>query len=186
MKIWFATSLGAGLIASGILMAQQRNGGPPDEHAGAKMASETKAPGDPEKGQALFSGKGGCNSCHRVGSDGSPLGPNLTQIASDRSVAELQRALLDPDPNVAPRNQLYKVVTREGKSVVGKLLNQDPYSIQMVDAKGNLIAFQRSDLRESNFAKTPPMPSYRDRFSAQEQTDMIAYLASLKSVINGK
>jgi cytochrome c1 len=78
------------------------------------------------------------------------------------------------------KTRLYRVVTRGGKTITGKLLNQDPYSLQMLDSEGRLVAFQRAELRDAGFAQTPPMPSYHDKLSSEEQADLIAYLASLK------
>src|SRR6202007_3183294 len=131
-------------------------------------------------GQAIFEGKGGCQSCHRVGERGSGMGPNLSDIATRRSVDELQSTLLNPKQTVDAENRLYRVVTADGREFTGKLLNQDVYSLQILDSKDELKAFQKSTLREFDFVPTPPMPSYREKLSAGEQADLIAYLATLK------
>jgi putative heme-binding domain-containing protein len=159
-------SLGVGLaLASGISPAQQ---------------TETQIPGDPVKGQAIFEGKGGCLSCHRVADEGSLMGPDLSAIATGHTIEELRQALLDPNPDVQPRNQLYRVETADGKATIGRILNQDRFSLQMLDSDGRLRAFQKSNLRQYGFTKTAPMPSYRDKLTPEEQTDLIAFLASLK------
>ena len=38
----------------------------------------------------------------------------------------------------------------------------------------------KSNLRESGFTVTPPMPLYRDKVTAEEQTNLIAFLSSLR------
>jgi putative heme-binding domain-containing protein len=177
MSNW-VVSLGLGMIVSGMLLAQEHNAG-----AHPKTAAETQVSGDSAHGQAIFEGKGACLSCHRVGDRGSRLGPNLSDIATQRSVEDLQKALIDPSQEVAAENKLYRVVTRDGREITGKLLNQDIYSLQMLDSKEHLVAFQKSTLREFNFVQTPPMPSYRDKLSAGEQTGLIAYLATLRGVV---
>lgn len=147
-----------------------------------KNAIETPGPGNPERGRALFAGKGGCTACHRVGGTGSVIGPNLSLIGEQRTADQLSKSLLDPDATVQLKNRIYRVVTRGGKTITGKLLNQDEYSLQMIDSAGQLVAFQRADLRDAGFVQTPPMPSYRDKLSAEEQADLLAYLGSLKNV----
>ncbi len=169
--------LGA-VMASGLLYAQLQTGSSPD-----KSAVETSGLGDPTRGRTLFEGKGGCTSCHRVGDTGPGLGPNLSDIGLQRTFDQLRKSLLEPDATVQPKNRLYRVVTRDGKTITGRLLNQDPYSLQMLDSEGKLVAFQRADLRDAGYVQTPPMPSYRDKLSAEEQADLLAYLASLKGVI---
>jgi putative heme-binding domain-containing protein len=167
-----------GVVMASGMYAQLQNGTTPD-----KSAAETSGLGDPALGRALFEGKGGCTSCHRVGDTGSVTGPNLSEIGQQRTADQLKTSLLDPDATVQPKNRLYRVVTRGGKTITGRLLNQDPYSLQMIDSEGQLVAFQRADLRDAGFVQTPPMPSYRDKLSSEEQADLLAYLASLKSVM---
>ncbi len=139
---------------------------------------------NPLRGKALFEGKGQCTSCHRVGETGSGLGPNLTDIATQLSPEQLRKSLLDPDPAVPPAYQRYRVVTHDGKAISGKLLNQNSYSLQMIDADNQLVAFERSQLREWGIIQTPSMPSYRETLSPQELADILAYLASLNGAIS--
>jgi cytochrome c551/c552 len=43
----------------------------------------------------------GCLACHKVGSEGGPIGPDLTRIGSRLSTAQLREALLEPDATIA-------------------------------------------------------------------------------------
>ena len=52
--------------------------------------------GDAARGQALFDGKGGCATCHRVNGTGRASAPDLSDIGAVRTPAALQRSLLDP------------------------------------------------------------------------------------------
>src|SRR4051812_17709396 len=61
--------------------------------------------GDASRGRALFSGKGGCTACHRIGLQGSRVGPNLTEIGSLRSAGSLHRSLVDPSSQMMPVNR---------------------------------------------------------------------------------
>jgi putative heme-binding domain-containing protein len=136
--------------------------------------------GDPARGKELFENKAGCLSCHRVKNLGSRLGPNLTEIGSTRRTVELERALVDPKADAAPQNRSVRVVTKDGTTVTGRLLNIDTFSIQMLDSNENLRSFSRTDLRESTVLPRSSMPSYKDKLSPQELADVVSYLASLK------
>jgi putative heme-binding domain-containing protein len=138
--------------------------------------------GNTSRGKALFEGKGGCLQCHRVGTTGSRVGPDLSDIGALRRTAEIERSLLEPDEEVLPQNRYYRVVTKQGDTITGRLLNLDTFTVQMLDSKERLLSFNRSDLREAGFVEKSPMPSYRDKLSSQELADIVTYLATLKGL----
>jgi len=142
------------------------------------------AAGNPANGRVIFEGKGACRTCHRVKDSGSRSGPDLTEIASQRTVEALEKSLRSPNQEVSSQYRHYRVMMLDGATVTGRILNQDIFSIQLLDSNDRLRSFQKSNLREYNFIQTPPMPSYRDRLTPQELTDLIAYLATLKGVAN--
>jgi putative heme-binding domain-containing protein len=150
---------------------------------GAQSANGAQLAGDAVRGQAIFDGKGNCLSCHRVADQGSYMGPNLSAIGTSLTAAELEKAILDPSPEVKAQNRLYKVVTSDGKTITGRLLNQDVYIVQMLTSEPRLVTLKKSTLRSYDFVETPPMSSYRDKFTAAEQADLIAYLLSLQGVV---
>jgi cytochrome c oxidase cbb3-type subunit III len=136
--------------------------------------------GDAARGRAIFSGKGGCAGCHRVGGTGSIVAPNLSDIGAVRSAGSIQRSLLDPASQMMPVNRPVHVVTNNGAVVNGRRLNEDTYSLQMLDDGGNLRSFLKADLKEYLISTTSPMPSYKSTLSGDEFADVLAYLLSLK------
>jgi len=97
-----------------------------------------------------------------------------------RRVAEIERSILDPNAEVPPQNRYYRVTTKAGETIMGRLLNEDTFSVQLLDTKERMLSFQRTDLREAGFLSESPMPSYRDKLSEAERADLINYLVSLK------
>jgi putative heme-binding domain-containing protein len=136
--------------------------------------------GDAARGRGLFEGKGACASCHRVARAGSRVGPNLTDIGALRSAGSLQRSLVDPTSQMMPVNRPVRVVTRDGTVINGRRLNEDTYSLQIIDDRERLHSLIKAELREFTIARTSPMPSYAKTLSADELADLIAYLLSLK------
>jgi putative heme-binding domain-containing protein len=136
--------------------------------------------GDPARGKEIFEGKGQCVTCHRVRITGSRVGPDLTDIGMLRRTAELERSLVDPDAEVLAANRYYRVVTKDGQTVTGRLLNEDTFSVQLLDSTERLRSFNIADLREHAFVAKSPMPSYKDKLTSAELSDVIGYLTSLK------
>jgi putative heme-binding domain-containing protein len=148
----------------------------------AAVSNVVATTGDPVRGKQIFDGKGQCLTCHRVRTTGSRVGPDLTEIGMMRRTAELQLSLTDPDAEVLPANRYYRVVTRGGQTVTGRLLNEDTFSIQLLDTTEKLRTFKVADLREHAFIPRSNMPSYKDKLTADELSDLIGYLTSLKGL----
>jgi mono/diheme cytochrome c family protein len=65
--------------------------------AGGGAPAEVKLPGDPKAGKAVYMGKGGCLACHKAGDiPGTPVGPDLSQIAKIQTPDYIMRKILDP------------------------------------------------------------------------------------------
>jgi hypothetical protein len=59
-------------------------------------------------------------------------------------------------------------------------LNEDTFSIQLIDANERLVAIEKSDIKEYEKGATSTMPSVQGKLSGDEIADLIAYLLSLK------
>ena len=121
-----------------------------------------------------------CLSCHRVGEMGSYVGPDLNAVGASHSAEQIRAALVSPNKEVLPENRTVRLVERDGKTVTGRILNQDGFSVQLIDSSGQLRSFEKGSLREFTIVTTNPMPSYADKMSADDMTDLVHYLSSLK------
>jgi len=138
--------------------------------------------GDARRGKAIFSSNGECGSCHRVNGKGSRAAPDLSEIGLIRSAGALQNSLLDPTASMLPMNRAVRAVTREGRTITGRRLNEDTYSVQLIDSEERLVSLAKSGLKEYEVIKTSPMPSYRGKLSEQELRDVVAYLLTLRGL----
>ena len=146
--------------------------------AGSSPAGVTL--GDAARGRAVFDGKGRCSTCHSVKGTGSRVGPNLTEIGTVRRAAELQRSIVDPAAEVKADNRTVQATTRDGTRITGRLLNQDSFTVQILDSTERLMTLDKSNLREYEVLKGSPMPSFRDTLDAAELADVVGYLVTLK------
>jgi putative heme-binding domain-containing protein len=138
-----------------------------------------KARGDSAHGARLFS-QGGCTSCHTAGGEGGFVGPDLSEIGLRRSVSELERALVDPNAEVAPQYWSLRAHMKSGQTVSGVRLNEDMDSFQIRESSGRLRSLWKSELASYEFVRTSQMPSFKDKLQGSDLDDVVAYLASLK------
>jgi cytochrome c oxidase cbb3-type subunit III len=161
-------------------------------HALRGTAISNPLAGDPVHGQQIFWGKGGCGSCHMISGRGSVLGPDLTNIAAKRNATAISDALTKADhrifadggthlPILPPMNyEPVTLLTKDGQSVEGVMLNQDAYSVQLLDVTGKPRSFRRSELSKIVIKPGSLMPTdYDQRLSRREFNDLLAYLTRL-------
>ena len=136
--------------------------------------------GDAGRGRAVFEGAGDCLRCHRVQGRGLRTGPDLTRIGARRPLSALRRSLLDPSGTMRPIDRPVELVTADGARITGRRLNEDTYTVQILDDQARLRSFDKADLREFRVITQSPMPAYGDRLGPEELADLLAYLVSLK------
>jgi putative heme-binding domain-containing protein len=136
--------------------------------------------GDPARGRTLYAAKANCGSCHRVNGVGPRTAPDLSDIGAIRTPSALQRSLVDPTNGMLPINRPVRAVTKDGKVIQGRRLNEDTYTVQMIDDQERLVSLVKADLRTYEIGKTSPMPPAGRTLSQDEIADLIAYLLTLK------
>ena len=138
--------------------------------------------GDAARGEALYNGKGDCARCHRIGGAGSRTGPDLSDIANYRTAGAMSETLVDPTEAMVPINRTVRIVADDGTRYVGRRLNEDTYTVQIVDENERLVSLVKADLREYEILTESDMPSYAETLTDQERADILAYLLTLKGV----
>jgi cytochrome c oxidase cbb3-type subunit 3 len=141
--------------------------------------ADADLPGSATSGQQLFAGKGNCSSCHMVNGDGGRRGPDLSQVGSRREPEELVSDLRTPDEDVTPRWWTLRVTQVDGSLVEGLRMNEDTFSMRLMDDNEDLWSFSKSDVRSYDRVKTSTMPSVDGVLTDAEVDDLVAYLFSL-------
>jgi putative heme-binding domain-containing protein len=138
------------------------------------------AGGDATRGQGVFETRGNCLGCHRVHDAGQFMGPDLTEIGRLRTPEALLQKLLDPTATMQPINRPVRAVTTDGTVVVGRRLNEDLFTVQILTNEGRLVSLVKPELREWTVGTVSTMPSYKETLSEGELADLVGYLASLR------
>ena len=147
----------------------------------ASPGSAQPARGNRAKGETLFFGTAGCAACHMVQGRGGRNGPDLSFIGSSRSPQHLRTSLLKPSDEFPIQWWTAQAVDKQGNRYNGMRLNEDTYTIQLLDAQRDLVSLQKADLgvlRIEN--KVSSMPSYDGKLAAADLDDLIAYMSSLR------
>ena len=136
--------------------------------------------GDAGRGKAVYDGKGACATCHRVAGKGARTAPDLSEIGAIRQPATIQRSLVEPSRGMMPINRPVRIVTRDGRTIRGRRLNEDTATVQLIDEAERLVSLSKSDIRELELGTTSDMPSFAGKLTSEELADLLAYLLSLR------
>lgn len=148
----------------------------------AAATATTTSNGDPARGKTIYE-KESCAACHRIRGEGGRSGPDLSDVGIFRLAGDLERSITEPNAEILAQNRHFHGVTKDGASIDGTLLNEDKYSVQLLDSHDRLVSVRRSDLRQFAIATDKSaMPSYKDKLNHQELSDLVSYLGSLKGV----
>jgi cytochrome c oxidase cbb3-type subunit 3 len=144
----------------------------------------TSIAGDKAKGKALYMGKGGCAGCHMVEGAGGRMGPDLTLIGAMRSPSNLRSSIVEPSASMVGGWTMVHVTLKTGAKLNGIRMNEDNFYISLRDGKGKITTVAKADTTKIDRDLTKSsMPSYDKVFSAEEMTDLIAYLFSLRGAM---
>lgn len=143
--------------------------------------SPKPVPGDVAHGRQVYEGKGGCAACHMIKGQGGVMGPDLSAIGLRRSASYLREAIENPEAAVPDDFLQVRVTPLKGAAITGVRLGEDSFTIQVRDYSGGLHSYWKRDLKEiSKDRGKSPMPSYKDKLTESEMTDLIAYLSTLR------
>jgi len=156
-----------------------------------QVKSSAQPLGDAAHGKALFFGEAVCYTCHMVEGKGGRLGPDLTTTGSARSTDYLIDSVRNPSRRLAQGlseamkefSQEYETVnveTADGQKISGVILNEDHFTVQMLDLREQLHLFEKDKLRAFEKSRKSLMPAYdKNMLSDKDLQDLLAFLLSV-------
>jgi len=158
-------------------------------------SQEVKAPAktlaNVAHGKDLFYGDANCSLCHMVEGKGGRLGPDLTAVGGSRTRESIIDSVRNPSRRLAwgltegtkefPQEyERVTAVTADGKQIKGVALNEDSFSVQIMDAGEHIHLLEKEKLRSFQKSRESAMPKYdADVLSDKDLEDIVAYLISV-------
>ena len=148
---------------------------------GAKQT--VKLPGDPGRGETIFLGKAGCSGCHMVAGKGGFIASDLSSYARTHTVEQIQSAITTPAPATDRQARLVTATIRGGEKIVGRIRNEDNFSLQLQTLDGTFHFVTKSDLEGLEFNSQGLMPSdFGSTLTPDELNDLVSYLIRVANV----
>ncbi len=136
-------------------------------------------PGSPERGKTFFFGKAGCSECHMVAGQGGFIASDLSGYARIHAVEQIRNAIVKPTPSGDRQVRLVTATLRDGQKYIGRIRNEDNFSLQLQGMDGTFHFLSKSDLEGLEYSTQTLMPSnYGSSLTPGELNDVISYLIS--------
>src|SRR6202046_1544079 len=156
-----------------------------------EVKAASQAVGNAARGKELFYGDGNCSLCHMVAGKGGRLGPELTSVGGSRTREAIIDSVRNPSRRLAwglteankefPQEyESVTVVTGGGTQNDGVALNEDNFSVQVMDTSEQIHLLEKENLKSFQKSRQSAMPTYgTDFLSDKDLEDIVAYLSSV-------
>ena len=156
-----------------------------------QLRAPAQPAGDSAHGRQLFYGDANCSGCHMVEGKGGRLGPDLTAVGMARAADAIVDSVRNPSRRLAPglleatkefpqEYETVTVVTPTGQEIKGVTMNEDNFSLQVMDASEQIHLFEKDKLRSIKKSRMSMMPIYGAALlSDKDLQDIVAYLQSV-------
>ena len=148
----------------------------------APLADKAMSSGDAKAGRAIYeSGKGTCIACHKIGTFGRPIGPDLSHIGAIRTERDLLESILFPSNTLSRDYEAHIIETSDGQSTMGVIKSHTAEGLLVIDIAGQEKTIPHTAITGDTTLPTSLMPMGLDQtLPEKELLDLVAWLRSLK------
>ncbi|QDT86859.1 c-type cytochrome [Gimesia chilikensis] len=127
--------------------------------------------------QALLAAN--CLKCHRIGSTGAQIGPDLSNVGKRFDSRAILESIIEPSKVMDPKYLYTVYVLSSGKIVTGRPVgvSKTTITVETDPIRQTTVPVLREEIEEAVLSKTSPMPASLINVLSQEDIlDLLAYL----------
>lgn len=133
-----------------------------------------------ERGKEVYE-SAQCLQCHRFGTEGGSVGPELTAVSTRFARRDILESILEPSKVISEQFQATLIMTVDGRVLDGRIIEETDKKvvIQPNQLLPDKIEIKKSDIEKRQPSKVSPMPAKLvDNFTLEEILDLMAYIES--------
>jgi putative heme-binding domain-containing protein len=147
-----------------------------------ELLASDDTPRDVTRGREVFA-QALCIRCHRVGTLGAAVGPDLTSVGRRFSRRDVLLSILDPSAVVAEQYRRTEITTSDGRVLVGQIVPTVDFRSPVLHIAADplrpeqITEIAKSDIESHNTSTASTMPvGLLSTFSKEEILDLLAWL----------
>jgi putative heme-binding domain-containing protein len=168
------------LLAAAAMVLVQSVAQVPRERILEEVTTNPKLAGAPAAdGRAVFEKV--CASCHKFGTLGKQVGPDLSALAAKQSKKDVLESILWPSRLIAEQYQTVMIEKRDGSIVAGMLQREDAVRVVVVDAAAldAPVTVPKTQIKVRQKSATSLMPEdLLNEFSLPQVASLVTFLFS--------
>lgn len=139
--------------------------------------------GNRDRGEVLFrhSLGAGCAKCHSLDEAVNGFGPNLSNIGSRSNARHIVQSIVQPSEIITEGFNQQTVVTDEGKSYSGVLLEESGLTLSLGQSTGEQIDIPKASIEERNSNPLSAMPDMANALTPLQVADLATFLLAMKT-----
>ncbi len=154
------------------------SGGQIDQKKFAQLKQALALRGEAGRGADIF--KKTCMTCHKVGREGTEVGPDLASVR-DHPREQILKDILFPSMNIQPNYMQYVVETKNGQLYSGLIISSNASSVTLRIPNSPDVSILRKDIAELRNTKVSLMPEgLVDKLSMQEVADLLEFVKRIE------
>ncbi|MBD0295667.1 MAG: c-type cytochrome [Flavisolibacter sp.] len=136
---------------------------------------------DVTRGKTVFTSR--CSSCHKVGTEGSAIGPELTSIGRKFDKTELLDAIINPSAAIVFGYEPWLINTKDGASLYGFLISENKQAVVLKDVAGqkHVIPVAKINTKKKQDKSLMPDP-VNNGLTDQDLADVAEYLLQVRNL----
>jgi putative membrane-bound dehydrogenase-like protein len=131
--------------------------------------------GDKARGKVVF--ETNCSKCHRHGSLGNVVGPDLTGVGA-RARPDILIDILDPNRSVEGNYRQYQIETKQGTILTGLLAAETKTAVELLDSDAKRHVVLREDIEGMLSSKQSLMPEGFEKIGADDLVALLDFLTA--------
>lgn len=139
--------------------------------------------GDARHGREIFFGaRAACSACHRIGTEGASIGPNLSGVGAIRARRDMLEAIVFPSASFARGFEPVAISTKDGKVASGIIGRETASAVYLRTTDRAEIRIDRSEIEELSPSTVSIMPQGLDKsLTVDELRDLIEFLSAQRA-----
>ena len=148
------------------------------------MAELVPALADASKGRNYQRGREAfavaqCLACHKFGTEGGAVGPDITGAASRFNRRDLLETIIEPSKVISDQYQNITITRKDGDEITGRLVEENDERLVLVvnPLSGDRVEIKKRELGRRTPSKLSPMPEgLANILTKEEILDLLAYI----------